>query len=102
MSIMIILSRRRASKGEALKGGKKGTHNVLAAPVLMLRPAGPLAERANAMLICGPVSPDDAVASAGGSGDSGLAPHASLPMLLKRPRWNWQRVDKEKYRAVSC
>lgn len=29
---------------------KRGTHNVLAAPVLMLRPEGPLADRANAML----------------------------------------------------
>lgn len=56
MSTIIVSSRAMDEQGrEALKGGKKSTHNVLAAPVLMLRPAGPLADRANAMLICGPV-----------------------------------------------
>lgn len=33
------------------RGLREGTHNVLAAPVLMLRPAGPLADRAKAILV---------------------------------------------------
>lgn len=38
-------------KKEKGNGYKRGTHNVFAAPVLMLSPAGPLADRVNDILV---------------------------------------------------
>lgn len=84
-----FLSRQREAREREWPGvewirkkGIKGTHNWLAAPVLMLRPAGPLADRANAILTNRSGRPDDPDAAALPKSQQGRTAEAVLLGIL--------------------